>query len=388
METRSKKTQDIDKIMADFRETGRKLQLEGQELNKYVIDKWRQWEEDERENKRRQEENEREDKRRQEENEREDKRRQEAADIRKHEREQREYDEEQRQKEREHELKLAEIKRRDETELDMTGHSRENKDLRQIVKNLQKFDGSQELDEYVATFEHVVTQAKVPKSQWLIELQVRLTVELQSFLMTEDVRTKLHDYDTVKQLLLQHAGFNGEKYREAWNSLVPESNNFRLFHSKLVRSLDNWVASTKTERTFDGVRDLLCRNKLLLNMNEEAVKCILMNNAPKCEDVLTQIDHIKSAGQGQLSRKVNTQPLVGGVAEYRGEYGGKSRSRSTEGRVMGTCFNCGQRGHIMANCRQKWANNRMPANAKGNQYKSSDQKYNYGNKYPWYSQDR
>lgn len=359
----------MDEKLESFKKQGEKLALRGEELDGYVREQWKDFQTQERLREQRDYDD-----------------RQRQKDEQKV-KEQREYDEKQRQKEREHELKLAEIKRKDVTELDMTGHSRENKDLRQILKNLQKFDGSQELDEYVATFEHVVAQAKVPKSQWLIELQVRLTVELQSFLMTEDVRTKLHDYDTVKRLLLQHAGFNGEKYREAWNSLAPESNNFRLFHSKLVRSLDNWVASTKTERTFEGLRDLLCRNKLLLNMNEEAVKCILMNNAPKCEDVLTQIDHIKSAGQGQLSRKVNTQPLVGGVAEYRGEYGGKSRSRSTEGRVMGACFNCGQRGHIMANCRQKWANNRMPA--KGNQYKNSDQKSSYnGNKYPWYSQDR
>ena len=351
----------MNKIIDDSRERGEKeLQLKGQELNKFVLEQFRLWEveerrrkveerenkrrqeEDERENKKRQEENERENKRRQEENEREDKRRQEAADIRKH--------------EMEIEKIRLETEKYKNNEGVPGGKTDKNRNYH-LLKNLLKYEKSNELDEYIDNFEHIAQQNKVPKEEWLAELQVRVTGDLQAFLLTEDVRKKYHDYDAVKALILTHAGYSSEKYRGKWNNLRPQGDNFREYHSVLARSLDNWVASTGTDRSYEGLRDLVCRNKLLTNMNPEILKTVLLNKPTSCESVLTQIDTIKATGQDIVTNSSRTSFQAGGVAKWGVQ--NRTRRRSAEGRLnreLGGCFVCGREGHWKNNCPRKQGN--------------------------------
>ena len=198
----------------------------------------------------------------------------------------------------------------------------------------------------------------MPKEEWLAELQVRVTGDLQSFLLTEDVRKKYHEYDTVKSLLLTHAGYSAERYRGKWNDLKPQSDNFREFHSQLVRSLDNWVASTRTDKSYEGLRDLMCRNKLLINMNPEIVKTVLLNKPTSCESVLTQIDTIKSTGQDTVAKNSKTFFQAGSAELWGGQ--NKTRRRSAEGRLtrgQGACFICGREGHWRNNCPLRQGNN-------------------------------
>ena len=249
------------------------LKLEGQELDKFVLEQWRKLEAEQV---------------RKAEDEREEKRRKEAAEIRSH--------------EIEIERMRLEAMKSNKKEEGIGGETHKNKNYH-LLKSLQKYDRCTDLDEYIDNFEHVAQQNGVPKEEWLAELQVRVTGDLQSFLLTEDVRKKYHEYDTVKSLLLTHAGYSAERYRGKWNDLKPQSDNFREFHSQLVRSLDNWVASTGTDKSYEGLRDLMCRNKLLINMNPEIVKTVLLNKPTSCESVLTQIDTIKSTGQDTVAQK-------------------------------------------------------------------------------------
>jgi hypothetical protein len=340
METRSKTNiLTTEEKISVIRKMGESLSLTGDKLQDYIMTKWEdQLQDDKRERDRHEQEQIRERDRHEQEQIRERDRQHELEKLK---------------IESEERIRLAEINKTTKVEQVNINETIKTKNY-PLLKNLPKYDNNHELDEYIVNFEHIATQSNAPKNEWIAELQVRLTGELQSFLMTEDVKQKLTDYDYVKLLLLKHAGYHGEKYRDKWNNLAPENDNFRAFHSHLVRSLDNWVASSNTEKTFNGLKDLLCRNKLLLNMNSDAVKSVLMHNAKKCEDVLAQIDNIKSAGQLKITKKINTPPLVAGSAEHWGGQWGKRRSRSTEGRVIGPCFICGRMGHLQVNCRQNF----------------------------------
>jgi hypothetical protein len=107
-------------------------------------------------------------------------------------------------------------------------------------------------------------------------------------------------------------------------------------------------------------------------MNSETVKSVLVQNPTKCEDVLSQIDHIKSAGQTKIT-KVN-QPFLAGSAEQWGGQRDNVRRRSTEGRltgVRGRCFVCRREGHWKANCPQlrenRWGTQTRPGDNRGRQ---------------------
>lgn len=228
-----------------------------------------------------------------------------------------------------------------------------------LMKNL-RYEEDKDLDEFIVKFEHIATQVKIPKEEWVPELQSRLTGKFQSFLMTEDIRLRQTDYDSVKLLLLKHAGYNAEKYRALWNTTAPVDNDFRAFHSNLVRSLDNWVASTNTDKTFDGLKDLVCLDRLLASMNTETVRTVLLLNPRTCEDVLLHIDNIKaSSGQARLSKNI-ALPYVAASADSWGSTVRQFRSRSTEQRQASRCFHCGMGGHRRSDCGEFQGSNTKP----------------------------
>lgn len=256
------------------------------------------------------------------------------------------------QSESEERIRIAEINARQ-----MGERQGDRQELRQnsnyhLMKNL-RYDEDKDLDEFIVKFEHIATQVKIPKEEWVPELQSRLTGKLQSFLMTEDIRLKQTDYDSVKLLLLKHAGYNAEKYRALWNKTTPVDDDFRAFHSNLVRSLNNWVASTNTEKTYEGLKDLVCLDRLLANMNTETVRTVLLLNPRTCEEVLSHIDSIKaSSGLVSLSRNIPLLPYVAGSADSWGSPVRQFRSRSVEQRQASRCFHCGMGGHRRSECRE------------------------------------
>ena len=273
-----------------------------------------------------------------------------------------------------------------------------------LDRNLPNYNDSEDLDSYLLSFELTATRCGIPKTQWADHLHTKLSAKLRQFMTTQDMLTNRTNYDTTKTQLLRQAGYNSETYRAKWNSLAPVQDDFRSFQSNLIRTLDNWIDTTKTPKTFDGLRDLLCLNKILLHVNTSALKSILLKEPKNCPEVLAQVDMLKSIHDGKISRpnSYKTMPIVDAAAAIMPQSAPRYRSRSVprnSGSIV--CYACNKMGHIANECRlnrtrnapvddvtrvQRFhSNNQSPQKPGGYNYQGNKE---FGNKYNNHRQGR
>ena len=119
----------------------------------------------------------------------------------------------------------------------------------QMDKSLRKFAESEDLENYLLVFEATAEKSNIPKGRWSSQLLYKLTTELRDVMIAQGI-ANCEDYDHVKAQLLKYAGYVEETYRKKWDSLTPKGDNFREFAMTLRRTLESWMKSSNTTKTF------------------------------------------------------------------------------------------------------------------------------------------
>ena len=271
--------------MAKLLQIGKEFGLEGEKLLEFVekqqkLDEERWREEEEKEEKWRQLE-EKEERRRllEEDRRRED----EERENRRQERELRKLEMEAdllKQKEaieaakREHELELARL-----------GQGRnvaeraELRDDRAKAPKLPSFvDGKDDFDAYLQRFERFATTARWEKTGWASKLSALLSgraLEVYSRLSEEAAQ----DYDRVKLALMKRYDLTEDGYCRKFRASKPEVDESpEQFIVRLDRYLLHWLELSNTERSFEGLKDLIvkeqfidsCPKELAIHLRESA----------------------------------------------------------------------------------------------------------------------
>ena len=278
---------------------GEKLGLEGEKLLEFVreqqkkeeekeekrrkLEEERRREEEEREEKRRKfeeerrrEEEEEEEKRRQLEEQKEEKRRLLEEDRRRE-------DEERETRRQERELRKIELeqdllKQREaieaakrEQELEVArlaaasagGRPEVRKDRAKAPKLPSFVDGKDDLDAYLQRFERFAATAKWEKTGWASKLSALLSgraLEVYSRLSKEAAQ----DYDRVKLALMKRYDLTEDGYRRKFRASKPEVDESpEQFIVRLDRCLLRWLQLSKTDRSFEGLKDLIVKEQFI-----------------------------------------------------------------------------------------------------------------------------
>ena len=311
--------------------------------------------EEEREEKRRQLEEEREEKRRrieeerrQEEEEKEERRRREdeERETRCQERELRKLEMEAdlaRQKEaaeaakREHELELARLAARNGN-----GHTAEREDRAKAPKLPSFVDGKDDLDAYLQRFERFAETAKWKKDGWASKLSALLSgraQEVYSRLSEEAAK----DYDKVKIALMKRYDLTEDGYRRKFRASKPEVDESpEQFIVRLDRYLLRWLELSDTERTFDGLKDLIVKEQFIDSCPKD-LAIHLRERAPETLSKIAKIaDQYLEAHSKHLFSPVSRKPTVQPE---------KDEARNTQINPTALhCFKCNSRGHKAVNC--------------------------------------
>ena len=342
--------------MEKFIQLGEKFGLEGEKLLQFVREQEEKEEkrreeereerrlEEEREEKHRQLEEEKEEKRREEE--REEKRRDEERETRRQERELRKLEMEAdlaRQKEaaeaakREHELELARLAARDGN-----GHTAEREDRAKAPKLPSFVDGKDDLDAYLQRFERFAETAKWKKDGWASKLSALLSgraLEVYSRLSEEAAK----DYDKVKIALMKRYDLTEDGYRRKFRASKPEVDESpEQFIVRLDRYLLRWLELSDTERTFDGLKDLIVKEQFIDSCPKD-LAIHLRERAPETLAKIAKIadQYLEAHGKhlfSPVSRKPTVQPE-------------KDEARNTQINPTALhCFKCNSRGHKAVNC--------------------------------------
>ena len=314
-------------------EKRRQLEEEKEEKRRQ-LEQERRREEEEKEEKRRRLEEEREEKRRRFEEEKEERRRMLEEEEEKEERRRRE-DEERETRRLERKLRKLEmeaklLKQKEaieaakrEHELEIARLAVENADGRLEVREdrakapkLPSFvDGKDDLDAYLQRFERFAVTAKWEKTGWASKLSALLSgraLEVYSWLSEEAAQ----DYDRVKIALMKRYDLTEDGYRRKFRASKPEVDESpEQFIVRLERYLLRWLELSHTERSFEGLKDLIVEEQFIDSCPKE-LAIHLRERAPETLDQIAKIaDQYLEAHGKHLFTSATKKPLVQFKAE-------------------------------------------------------------------------
>ncbi|CAH3139267.1 unnamed protein product, partial [Porites lobata] len=309
--------------MDKFIQIGEKFGFEGEKLLEFVREQQKLEEE------RRREEEEKEEKRRQLEEEKEEKRRKLEEERR---REEEEKEEKRRQIEEE-----KEERRRNDTE------RAEVREDRAKAPKLPSFvDGKDDLDAYLQRFERFAATAKWEKTGWASKPSALLSgraLEVYSRISEEAAQ----DYDRVKLALMKRYDLTEDGYRRKFRASKPEVDESpEEFIVRLDRYLLRWLELSNTERSFEGLKDLIVKEQFIDSCPKE-LAIHLRERAPETLAQIAKIaDQYLEAHGKHLFSSASKKPQVQPKAE-------ETKTAQSDTTAL-QCYKCNACGHKAINC--------------------------------------
>ena len=124
-------------------------------------------------------------------------------------------------------------------------------------------DGKDDLDAYLQRFERFATTAKWEKTGWASKLSALLSgraLEVYSRISEEAAQ----DYDRVKLALMKRYDLTEDGYRRKFRASKPEVDESpEQFIVRLDRYLLRWLELSNTERSFEGLKDLIVKEQFI-----------------------------------------------------------------------------------------------------------------------------
>ena len=198
------------------------------------------------------------------------------------------------------------------------------------------------MSKFFESFEKVASQLKWPKDYWAIMLQAVLTGKAQvaySSMSAEESAS----YDKVKQAILKAYELVPEAYRQKFRDLRKiQGQTYMDFAKQKERLFEEWCKS-KDVSEFDSLRELL--------LLEEFKNCVPLEIKTHLEEV--QVESLGNAAKF-ADEYILTHKNFGKSDHKKPSFQKKSSSKddSTSDRDKKeiTCFQCGKKGPVKANC--------------------------------------
>ncbi|CAH3022482.1 unnamed protein product [Porites evermanni] len=196
----------------------------------------------------------------------------------------RKLEEERRREEEEKEEKRRQIEEEKEERRCNVAERAELREDRAKAPKLPSFvDGKDDLDVYLQRFERFATTAKGEKTGWASKLSALLSgraLEVYSRLSEEAAQ----DYERMKLALMKRHDLTEDGYRRKFRASKPEVDESpEQFIVRLDRYLLRWLELSKTERSFEGLKDLIvkeqfidsCPKELAIHLRERAPETLV-----------------------------------------------------------------------------------------------------------------
>jgi len=218
-----------------------------------------------------------------------------------------------------------------------------NREDRAKAPKLPSFvDGKDDLDAHIQRFERFATTAKWDKAGWATKLSVLLSgraLDVYSRLSEEAAA----DYSKMKIALMKRCDLTEDGYRRKFRVSTPETEESpNHFIVRFSTYLARWLELSKTEKTFEGLKDLIVKEQFI-NLCPKELAVHLRERAPENSEEMAKIvdQYLEAHGKHVFSparSKAPTQPEKEDI------------KKSTSDPSPLYCYRCNGRGHRSANC--------------------------------------
>ena len=206
-------------------------------------------------------------------------------------------------------------------------------------------DGKDDLDAYVQRFERFAATAKgKDRMGFETKLSALLSgraLEVYSRLSEEAAQ----DYERVKLALMKRYDLTEDGYRRKFRTSKPEVDESPgQFIVRLDRYLLRWLQLSKTDRSFEGLKDLIVKEQFIDSCPKE-LAIHLRERAPETLVQIAKIaDQYLEAHGKHLFSSTNKKPQVQPKAEEI------KTAQSNSDTTALQCYKCNARGHKAINC--------------------------------------
>ena len=231
---------------------------------------------------------------------------------------------------------------------------------------LPKFDENKDdMDAFLERFERFAVSQSWPEEQWAVSLSPLLTGKgLQVY--SSMPATEANDFKGLKTALLKRYQLTEDGFRNKFRTSKPESGETVFqFVARLSRYFKRWVDLTEVAQNYNALSDLLIREQFIGTCSE-SMRLFLRERVPKSVEEMTKLaEQFMEAHGGSITmtkRQQNTdrppsrpvlQPARPPVVQQNA--GNKDK----------TCYYCGKKNHVIAECRIRERDMRKQSAAAG-----------------------
>ena len=239
---------------------------------------------------------------------------------------------------REHELELTRLRQG----RNVAKRAELREDRAKAPKLPSFVDGKDDLDAYLQRFERFASTAKWEKIGWASKLSALLSGRaLEVYLRLSEEAAQ--DYDRVKLALMKRYDLTEDCYRHKFRASKPEVDESpEQFIVRLDRYLFRWLELSNTERSFEGLKDLILKEQFIDSCPKE-LAIHLRERAPETLVQIAKIaDQYLEAHGKHLFSPASRKPVVPPQKE-------ETKNQRNDSTIV-VCFKCNARGHRAVNC--------------------------------------
>ncbi|XP_065925767.1 uncharacterized protein [Magallana gigas] len=295
--------------------------------------------------------------------------------------------------EKRHQQKLEELELDHKLQLERSHMNpsvvtKEEKETSQVIKGpkLPPFEDSKDnIDAYIQRFEIYATMQKWNKDTWGTHLSALLKGKALDVFARLSPETAL-DFNELKNALLKRFDMTEDGFRKKFRFSKPDgSETFMQFSTRLDSYLERWIQLSKTNKTFDDLKDLFLREQFLLCCSKELALFLKERIPTAIQDMARYADHFAEA-RTVTSSSLTQKPLFDRRQQSDRQPPYKDSVQQNQSGNAVKCYECGRQGHKAFNCNFRKSPNNRPFNSSEKQettpkhtYPSDFQRGSYNN---------
>ncbi|GFR65028.1 reverse transcriptase [Elysia marginata] len=144
-------------------------------------------------------------------------------------------------------------------------------------------DEKDDLDIWLTIFERFAESNSWSRDKWSSSLCALLTgraLDCYGRLSSEQAQ----DYDKVKQALMKRYDLTKDGYRRKFRSCKPaEGESPDMFIVRIVTYLDSWIELSRTEKSYEKLKDLIVREQFMDACPEDLATSLREKDLPRLE---------------------------------------------------------------------------------------------------------
>eukprot|EP00105_Crassostrea_gigas_P025126 XP_011445603.1 PREDICTED: uncharacterized protein LOC105341021 isoform X2 [Crassostrea gigas] len=266
--------------------------------------------------------------------------------------------------------------------------TKEEKETSRVIKGpkLPPFEDSKDnIDAYIQRFEIYATTQKWNKDTWGTHLSALLKGKALDVFARLSPETAL-DFNELKNALLKRFDMTEDGFRKKFRFSKPDgSETFMQFSTRLDSYLERWIQLSKTNKTFDDLKDLFLREQFLLCCSKELALFLKERIPTSIQDMARYADQFAEA-RTVTSSSLTQKPLFDRRQQSDRQPPYKDSVQQNQSGNAVKCYECGRQGHKAFNCNFRKSPNNRPFNSSEKQettpkhtYPSDFQRGSYNN---------